>query len=160
MVSLDRYDMKILHALQRDASLTLSALSDAVNLSSSQCSRRITRLQQEGVILGYSLRLDPLTLNLKVTAFIFLSMDKGLLVSPYDAVARLLARDEVVECHTITGNHDYMLKVVVENLAALSEFLSAVVSPMDGVMDITTQVGMNTLKSNGPLKLDMTAVKP
>lgn len=160
MISLDRFDMKILHALQRDASLTLSVLSETVNLSTSQCSRRIARLQQEGVILGYSLRLDPLALNLKVTAFIFLSMNKGLLVSPYDAVASLLTRDEVVECHTITGNHDYMLKVVVENLTALSGFLSGVVSSMTGVNDIATQVAMDTLKSNGPLKVDLARPRP
>ncbi|WP_027967498.1 Lrp/AsnC family transcriptional regulator [Halomonas halocynthiae] len=158
MIAFDRFDVKILYELQRDASMTLGVLSEAVNLSTSQCSRRITRLQQEGVILGYSLRLDPLALNLKVTAFIFLSMDKGLLISPHDAVAGLLAWDEVVECHTVTGSYDYILKVVVENLAALSAFLSDVVSPMHGVRDITTQVAMNILKSNGPLKLDMSAV--
>lgn len=154
MVSLDRFDMKILYAMQRDASLTLGALSEVVNLSTSQCSRRIARLEQEGVILGYSLKLDPVALNLEVTAFIFLSMDKGLLTSPYAAVESLLGWDEVVECHAITGQHDYLLKLVVENLAALSGFLSSVVSAMDGVEDITTQVAMNTLKSNGPLKTE------
>lgn len=153
MTTLDRFDLKILHALQRDARLTLGALSEAVALSPSQCSRRIARLEQEGVIRGYSLRLDPDALGLAVTAFIFLSMDKGCMASPHEAVAALLARDEVIDCHTVTGNHDFILKVMVADLAELSHFLSTTISPMEGIRDIATQVTMDTLKAGGPLKV-------
>ncbi|MBB3231347.1 Lrp/AsnC family transcriptional regulator [Halomonas stenophila] len=154
MTSLDRFDLKILHALQQDARLTLGALSEAVNLSPSQCSRRIARLEQEGVIEGYSLRLNPAALGLAVTAFIFISVDKRRMHTPREAVAALLARDEVTECHTVTGNHDFILKVVVESLGALSRFLAEAVSPMEGLHDIATQVAMESLKTNGPLKVE------
>ncbi|MBB3139281.1 Lrp/AsnC family transcriptional regulator [Halomonas organivorans] len=152
MTSLDRFDLKLLHALQRDARLTLGALSEAVSLSPSQCSRRLARLEREGVIQGYSLRLDPPALGLAVTAFIFVSMDKSRMHHPHEAVAALLARDEVTECHTVTGNHDFLFKVVVESLGALSTFLAEAVSPLDGLHDVATQVAMDTLKSGGPLK--------
>ncbi|ATJ81577.1 Lrp/AsnC family transcriptional regulator [Halomonas beimenensis] len=154
MISLDRFDLRILHALQRDARLTLGLLSETVSLSPSQCSRRIARLEQEGVIEGYSLRLNPEALGLAVTAFIFVSVDKRRMRSPREAVAALVARDEVIECHAVTGNHDFILKVVVESLGALSSFLAAAVSPMEGIQDIATQVAMETLKTNGPLKVE------
>ncbi|ALM53377.1 Lrp/AsnC family transcriptional regulator [Halomonas huangheensis] len=152
MTSLDRFDLKLLQALQHDARLTLGALSEAVNLSPSQCSRRLARLEREGVIQGYSLRLDPQALGLAVTAFIFISVDKSRMEHPHDAVAALLTRDEVTECHTVTGNHDFLIKVVVESLGALSTFLAEAVSPLEGIQNINSQVAMNTLKSGGPLK--------
>ncbi len=153
MTSLDRFDLALLQALQRDARLTLGALSEAVSLSPSQCSRRLARLEREGIVQGYALRLDPQALGLAVTAFIFVSMDKSRLGRPADAVAALLARDEVTECHTVTGDHDFLLKVVVESLGALSAFLAEAVSPLEGVQNIATQVAMDTLKSGGALKL-------
>lgn len=153
METLDRFDRRILHALQRDARLTLASLAEAVSLSPSQCSRRIARLEENGVILGHDLRLDPEALGLKVTAFIFLSVDKGRMASPRDAVAELLARDEVIDCHAVTGSHDFILKVRVADLAELSHFLSTTISPMEGIRDIATQVAMNTLKEGGPLKV-------
>ncbi|WP_189467796.1 Lrp/AsnC family transcriptional regulator [Litchfieldella qijiaojingensis] len=154
MNKIDRFDSKILQALQRDARLTLGALAETVNLSPSQCSRRIARLEKESVIEGYALRLNPEALGLKVTAFVFLSVDKGRMASPREAVAALLARDEVIDCHTVTGSHDFILRVVVEDLAALSRFLSTTISPMPGIRDIATQVAMDTLKTNGPLKVE------
>ncbi|GEK45773.1 transcriptional regulator [Bisbaumannia pacifica] len=153
MENLDRFDCRILHALQRDARLTLAALAEAVNLSPSQCSRRIARLEESGVIRGHGLRLDPEALGLKVTAFIFLSVDKGRMACPREAVAELLTRDEVIDCHAITGNHDFILKVMVEDLADLSNFLSTAVTSLPGIRDIATQVAMNTLKVGGPLKV-------
>ncbi|MCW4152751.1 Lrp/AsnC family transcriptional regulator [Halomonas sp. 18H] len=151
MIALDRFDLKILHDMQRDARLTLGQLAEGVSLSVSQCSRRLARLEREGVIQGYSLRLSAEALGLGVTAFIFLSMDKRLMGDPQGVVASLLERDEVIECHTVTGQHDFILKVCVESLGALSAFLASVVSPMEGLHDIATQVAMDTLKTNGPL---------
>ena len=103
---------------------------------------------------GHALRLDPEALGLKVTAFIFLSMDKARMASPSDAVAELLTRDEVIDCHAITGNHELILKVMVEDLSELSRFLSTAVTSLPGIgRDIATQVAMNTLKVGGPLKI-------
>ncbi|WP_434984146.1 Lrp/AsnC family transcriptional regulator [Vreelandella zhaodongensis] len=153
MESLDRFDRRILHALQRDARLTLTALAETVNLSPSQCSRRIVRLEEHGIIQGHALRLDPEALGLKVTAFIFLSVDKGCMISPKETVATLLSRDEVIDCYAVTGNHDFILKVVVADLAELSYFLSTTVSSMEGIRDIASQIAMNSLKVGGPLKV-------
>ncbi len=153
MINIDRFDSRILRALQRDARLTLGTLAEAVSLSPSQCSRRIARLEKEGIIEGHALRLNPEALGLKVTAFIFLSVDKGRMAAPREAVAELLARDEVIDCHTVTGSHDFILRVVVADLAELSRFLSTTISPMAGIRDIATQVAMDTLKVNGPLRV-------
>ncbi|MGQ7247455.1 Lrp/AsnC family transcriptional regulator [Halomonas sp. V046] len=153
MLALDAHDMKILTLLQRNARLTLGQLSERLHLSTSQCSRRIARLERDGIILGYDLRLAPRALSLDVTAFVFLSMDKTRMDDPLGAVAPLLAAEEVIDCHSVTGDHDFILKVMVASLACLSDFLSREVSSLPGLRDIATQVALGTLKSNGPLKI-------
>lgn len=152
-LTLDKFDLHILHLLQQDSRMKLATLADRVCLSISQCSRRISRMEQEGVIQGYSLQLSASALDLQITAFIFVSFEKKLMCSPVDAMAFMLNRDEVIDCHTITGNHDFIVKVKVESMSALSHFLSRVVGGVEGIREIASHVVMDTLKENGPLQI-------
>ncbi|WP_110675398.1 MULTISPECIES: Lrp/AsnC family transcriptional regulator [Salinicola] len=153
MDALDAFDRRLLHAMQRSPRQTLTELAERVSLSPSQCSRRIARLEASGVIQGYALRLAPEALGLMVTAFIAVSMEKSRLGTPRETIASLLACDEVIDCHSTTGSHDFILKVKVADLAALSHFLSSVVSPMPGIRDVSTQVALECFKEAGPLKV-------
>lgn len=159
MFSLDGFDVQILKAMQEDPRCTLSQLSDKVCLSISQCSRRIQQLENAGVINGHLLDICPGKVGLHVSAFVFLSFNKGKVVSPVDAVAPLLECENVTDCHAITGTHDVIIKVVVSDLNALSELLTSTISSLDGIRDIHTSVVMNTLKSNGPVPVAMNATQ-
>ncbi len=139
--------------MQRSPRQTLTELAERVNLSPSQCSRRIARLEARGIIQGYALRLAPEALGLMVTAFITVSVEKARLGSPRETIAALLACDEVIDCHSTTGSHDFILKVKVADLAELSHFLSSVVSPIPGIRDVSTQVALECFKEAGPLKV-------
>ncbi len=109
MEALDAFDRRLLHAMQRSPRQTLTELAERVNLSPSQCSRRIARLEARGIIQGYALRLAPEALGLMVTAFITVSVEKARLGSPRETIAALLACDEVIDCHSTTGSHDFIL---------------------------------------------------
>lgn len=151
MFSLDGFDVQILKALQDDGRCTLSQLSEKVCLSISQCSRRVQQLEQAGVIKGHLLDICPKKVGLNVSAFVFLSFNKGQVASPIDAVEPLLTCANVTDCHAITGTHDVIIRVLVSDLGELSELLTSTISSLEGIRDIHTSVVMNTLKSNAPI---------
>lgn len=103
------------------------------------------------MIKGHLLDICPQKVGLNVSAFVFLSFNKGKVASPLDAVEPLLECENVTDCHAITGTHDVIIKVVASDLNALSELLTSTISSLDGIRDIHTSVVMNTLKSNGPI---------
>ena len=114
---LDRIDRRILAALQADGRLTNQALSERVALSPSACLARVRRLEQAGVIQGYHARLDPFMLDVGVVLFAEITL-KG---HSTDDLARfdaaIAALPQVVEASHVSGAYDYLLKVVVADLA-------------------------------------------
>lgn len=149
-MQLDKFDLLILYHMQKNSRVKLAELAEVVCLSISQCSRRIARMEEEGVIQGYSLRLSSKDLGLAITAMVFISFEKRMMLSPREAIACLLTHDEVIDCHVITGNYDYIIKVKVESMEALSHFLSRIVGSVEGIRDIASHIVMETLKENGP----------
>ena len=150
---LDEFDRKILALLQVDARLTNNDLSARVHLSPSQCSRRRQRLEEEGLIRGYRAQLDREKLG-----FVLVSMVSVTLATHNrdnarrfaDLVSRL---PEVQEAHALTGEMDYILKVVTPDLKMLSEFVNGVLLPHESVQHVKTAIVLDTLKEAGPLPL-------
>lgn len=153
MTELDRYDRRLLQALQRDARSSLVQLSEQVNLSASQCARRLLRLEQAGVIRGYRLDLDPRALGLDVTALVTVTLvaQQGNVAS--DFLAAVTARPEIVECLQITGDGDYLVRVMVPTLQEFSRFLSEQLMQMPGVSSIRSSIALSEHKRAGDLPL-------
>jgi len=110
MRKLDRIDQQILDILQRDGRIAISELASRVNLSTTPCSERVKRLERDGIIMGYYARLNPQLVdrNLLVFLEIKLSAKSG---DVFDQVARdLVEIPEVLECHLISGEFDYLVK--------------------------------------------------
>jgi DNA-binding Lrp family transcriptional regulator len=151
---LDGFDRKILALLQEDARLTNNDLSERVNLSASQCSRRRQRLEEDGLILGYRAVLNrervgyPLVNVVSVTlathnrdnARRFADLVKGL--------------PEVQEAHALTGEMDYILKVVTRDLKSLAAFVNDVLLPHTSVQHVKTAIVLETLKETGSLPIE------
>ncbi|WP_163266070.1 Lrp/AsnC family transcriptional regulator [Chelativorans alearense] len=149
----DDYDRKILSLLQADGRLTNNDLSERVNLSSSQCSRRRQRLEEEGLIKGYRALLDRERLGFPLVNVITVTLATH---NPDNArrFADLVARlPEVQEAYALTGEMDYILKVVTPDLKSLSEFVSAVLLPHESVQHVKTAIVLQTLKETGALPL-------
>lgn len=151
---IDQFDRKILALLQFDARLTNNELSARVNLSPSQCSRRRQRLEEEGYIRGYCAVLDRDRLGFPLMNVITVT-----LATHNRDNARRFARlveglPEVQEAHALTGEMDYILKVVTPDLKSLADFVNGVLLPHESVQHVKTAIVLETLKESDALPLD------
>ncbi|MCI1711238.1 MAG: Lrp/AsnC family transcriptional regulator [Chiayiivirga sp.] len=151
--SLDRIDLAILALLQREGRLSNADLAERVNLSASATLRRVQRLESEGVIAGYGARLDPLALGLGLQAFVRLQLARHDKESIAQFVAQLEGWDEVVACHALTGDMDYLLHVVVADLDHFSRFLLDHLLNAAGVADVSTSFVLRAVKQAQGLPL-------
>ena len=113
---LDQFDLSILSLLQQDARLTNNELSEKVNLSASQCSRRRTRLEDEGLIAGYHARLDREKVGLGIVTIINVTLATHNPDNSKRFAALISNLPEVQEAHALTGEMDYFIKVVAKDL--------------------------------------------
>ncbi len=150
---LDQFDRKILALLQIDARLTNNDLSERVNLSPSQCSRRRQRLEESGFIRGYRAVLDRDLLGFPLVNIISVTLATHNRDNAR-RFAELLARlPEVQEAHALTGEMDYIVKVVTPDLKSLSDFVNGVLLPHEAVQHVKTAIVLETLKETGSLPL-------
>lgn len=152
-IALDRTDLRMLAFLQLRGRASNLELAEAVNLSTSQCHRRHRRLEELGVIAGYETRLDPGLLGLGVTAFVHVSMEKGHLTNLRKFTDGIRTLPEVLECFSVTGDFDYVLKVVARDLKALSQFLMDTLMVLPGVDNVRSSVCLDQIKNTGALPL-------
>lgn len=149
----DTFDRKILASLQADARLTNNDLAERVNLSASQCSRRRQRLEEEGFIDGYRAVLNRDRLGFGLVNMITVTLathNRDNARRFAELVSRL---PEVQEAHALTGEMDYILKVVTRDLKALSQFVNDVLLPHDSVQHVKTAIVLATLKETNALPL-------
>ena len=150
---LDQFDRKILSFLQADGRLTNNELSERVNLSASQCSRRRQRLEEDGFIQGYSARLDRDRLGFPLVNIISVTLATHNRDNA-QRFAELLSRlPEVQEAHALTGEMDYILKVVTPDLKSLADFVNDILLPHESVQHVKTAIVLQTLKETTALPL-------
>ena len=118
MISLDAIDRRILERLQQDGRLSNADLAEKVGLSSSPCWRRVRALEEAGVIKGYAALLDAKQVGLSVNVFMSVSLSTQNEKSLKEFERAAAARPEVMECYLMTGDSDYLLRVVVPDLEA------------------------------------------
>lgn len=150
---IDKFDRKILALLQADARLTNNDLSERVNLSPSQCSRRRQRLEEVGLIMGYRAVLDRERLGFPLVNVISVTLATHNRDNARRFAELLRGLPEVQEAHALTGEMDYVLKVVTRDLKSLSEFVNDVLLPHESVQHVKTAIVLETLKEDGPLPL-------
>ncbi|MFK3846424.1 Lrp/AsnC family transcriptional regulator [Stenotrophomonas sp. NPDC078853] len=145
-VQFDRTDLRLLGEIQRDGRATNAELATRVNLSPSACLRRLQRLEGEGVIAGYGARLEPRHIGLGLQAFVRVQLEKH----DQAAIARfadsVVEWDEVVACHALTGDMDYLLQIYVRDLEHFSSFLLDKLLNASGVADVNSSFVLRTVK--------------
>ena len=150
---MDGFDVKLLAALQSDGRLTNNDLADRVGLSASQCSRRRAALEEAGVITSYHAHLSADAVGLAVTAFVEIKLATH---SPENSKRfhRLISGlSEVQEACSLTGDADYLLKLVVPDLKALSRILSDVLLPHTSVQHVRSAIVLDRIKHTSELPL-------
>ncbi|KEQ16132.1 Lrp/AsnC family transcriptional regulator [Endozoicomonas numazuensis] len=151
--SLDKYDVSLLDSLQKEDGVSLADLAHRVNLSSSQCSRRINRLKKLGYIKKQVAQLNPKALGLDVSAFVTVTLEKHGKHSAESFQTSILHMDQILECHSITGDGDYLLKVMALNSQALNEFIMKELLTLPGVSHVKTALALASVKSTTALPL-------
>lgn len=153
MRKLDRTDIGILNRLQEDARVTNAELARAVNLSSTPCFNRVKAMEELGLIRQQVTLLAPELLGLNVNVFIHVSLEKQVV----DALARfesaIAERPEVMECYLMTGDADYLLRVLVPDIQALERFILDHLTKISGVANIRSSFALKQVRYKTALPL-------
>jgi Lrp/AsnC family transcriptional regulator, leucine-responsive regulatory protein len=149
----DRTDLRLLALLQRHGRASNADLAAQVNLSPSACLRRIQRLEATGVVAGYAAQLDPQALGLGLQAFVRVQLEKHGAPGIERFIGNVQDWDEVVACHALTGDMDYLLHVYVRDLEHFSRFLLDRLLNASGVADVNSSFVLRTVKASGGLPL-------
>lgn len=152
-IVIDRYDLELLSALQEDAHATNAAIGQKIHLSASQVSRRIQHLEESHVIARYTAVLNPEILGLGVMAYTFVTIERQ---SEQGHLFEQAVKDlaPVLECHSVSGEADYILRIAAPDLAAFSEFMSTQLLRLPGVANVKSIITLKTIKPASPLPLD------
>ena len=150
---IDAFDLRILAALQADGRMGNQQLAEVVHLSASQCSRRRAALEEAGVIRRYRAELDGERLGLGVTALIQVTLATHSPNTSQEFKALVDRVAAIQEAFAVTGDADYVLKVVVPDLKSLSGLVSDVLLAHGSIAHLRSSVVLDTLKSGGGLPL-------
>lgn len=152
-VSLDDTDLAILALLQEDASISNSELSERLSLSLTPCWRRRKRMEEAGVIKGYQANIDRRMLGLDIMAFVHIRFSTHADHAP-DAFEAVIAQlPEVLSCHKITGDADYVLQVLAEDLDSYSDFIEQVLRRQMGIASIQSSLALREVKASSRIAI-------
>lgn len=150
---LDRTDLLLLAELQAGGRLTNAELAERVHLSPSACLRRVQRLERDGVIAGYRAQLSAERLGLGLQAFVRVQLKHHDSAAVAGFALIVDGWDEVVACHALTGDMDYLLQVVVRDLEHFSRFLLDRLLNQPAVDDVNSSFVLRTVKADRGLPL-------
>ena len=143
---MDSKDRQIIRVLQRDGRITNQDLAAEVHLSPSPCLRRLRNLEAEGAIRGYSADVDAARYGLPVTVFVRIKLERHNQEDVGHFESRVKAMDEVLECHVMTGQMDYLLRVLVSGLDDYEKFIRNRIHPIGCIASIDTSFVYSTVK--------------
>ena len=148
--TLDAIDRKILEALQADGRISNVDLAARVHLSAPQCLRRMRALEERGVIRGYRALAAPERLGLGVVAYVHLNIDADAFGRVREIEQLIRSFPQILECYTVSGDYDYLLKVVARDLKSLSQFLTDRLMQTPGIADVRSMICMEEVKPAAP----------
>ena len=153
-IDLDAQDIRILNVLQEEARVSNVELSERIHLSASQCHRRLKRLEETGLIRGYAAILDREMAGLSVMAFVSVSLDKHG-EDPARAFNEAIMRyPEILECWAVSGESDYLMRVVATDLRRFSNFLMHELLSLPMVAGLKSNILLEKQKATTALPLD------
>ena len=150
---LDAIDIKILNLLQENAKLTNVELAARVNLSPSPCLARVRALEQDGIVSRHVTLLDPLKIGLGLSVFIQVGMERQAERDLEKFQAAIISYAEVMECYLMTGDFDYLIRVVVADMPALERFIVDKLTKIPGIANIKSSFALKQVKYKTALPL-------
>jgi DNA-binding Lrp family transcriptional regulator len=151
---LDRIDRDILKTLQADARIPNVDLAAKVGLSPSPCARRVARLEHQGIISRYATVIDQKAIGLPVSVFVSVTLERQVEGALETFETAVLKRPEVMECYLMTGEADYLLRVVVSGLDAYERFLIEHLTRVPGIANIKSSFALKQVAYRTELPLE------
>ncbi len=146
MSNLDAIDVRIIAAVQNDGRISINDLAEKVGLSASPCARRLRILEEKGVIKGYTAMIDQTKVGLPVSAFASIKLERQR-EEDLDRFAKAVAGwPEVVDCYLMTGQRDYLMRIVVRDLHAYETFIKSKLTRLEGIASIETSFALDQVK--------------
>lgn len=142
---MDHTDLKIIELMQRDADMAVVDIAKEVNLSVTPCWRRIQKLKDDGVIQGRAVMIDPKALNLNLTIFVSIKTNQHNTKWTEALIGCVTSMPNVLEFHRMAGDTDYLLKMVVEDMAEYDRLYRQLIRAVD-LLDVSASFSMETLK--------------
>ena len=152
--TLDEIDRKLLRVLQADGRASNVELAAQVHLSAPQCYRRVRALEEGGVIRGYGARVDAAALDLAVSAYVSVSIAGDQFGRVREIEAQMRDYPQILECQSVSGDYDYLLKVVAKDLKSLSTFLTDRLMQVPGIDDVRSMICLEEIKPPSPLPVE------
>ncbi|MFZ9733894.1 MAG: Lrp/AsnC family transcriptional regulator [Burkholderiaceae bacterium] len=156
-ISIDKTDLRILAELQQDGGLSNVELARRVHLSPSPCLARVKALQASGVIERTVMLANPLALGLPLNVFISISLKTQSKHALAEFESRIQEHEEVMECYLMTGDSDYLIRVVVPDIAALERFILEQLTPIAGIEKIRSSFALKQVRYKTALPLPRAA---
>jgi Lrp/AsnC family leucine-responsive transcriptional regulator len=153
MPQFDAFETRMLDILQRDGRKPITELAEEIGLSATPCARRFEALREAGVIKGFSAQLSRRALGLMVEVFIQVRLTSHSDESPENFIAAVQRMDEVSACWTMTGDHDFLMHVMVPSVDDLNDFVMHRLMRLKGVRDVHTQLVLQNIKGPGHVPL-------
>ena len=152
--TLDRLDRRILDELQADARISNQELAKRVGLSPAPCWRRLRRLEKDGLIAGHVTLLAAAAIGLPITAYAMVSLENHHPESVKQFDQMIADRPEVLECHSMSGPNDYLLRIVASSIEAYEHFMSTQLLRVAAVRSVNTSFVLKTKKSTTRLPVE------
>jgi DNA-binding Lrp family transcriptional regulator len=146
MTTLDKHEKKILVELQQNGRLSNQELAERIGMSPAACWRRVKALQDSGVIRNYAAIVDPARVNMGQCVFAHVRLERHTEEFTENFVAMVRERPEVLECYAVTGDFDYILRIVETDVSSYDEFLRSFLFKLPGIAQVQSNLALREVK--------------
>ena len=150
---MDTFDRHILRVLQQDGRISNQLLAEEVGLSAAACWRRVKALEEQGVIRKYAALLDPDAVSQGLCVLVMVSLLRHSVEHTKAFEAAMKVCPEVLQCYAVTGNADFVLRVMLEDIKAYDQFLNEKVFPLEGISQVHSNFALREIKSETSLMI-------
>lgn len=151
---LDSIDLTILKILQEKGRITNLQLSQKIGLSPAPTLERVKKLENSNIIKGYYAKINPQALGIDIQAFIMISLTRQIDNAIKNFTKQINKIDEIVECYQITGNFDYILKIIVKDIRSFEQLIANKLSKIDEIRQMQTMIVLSTVKESSIIPYD------
>ncbi|AOK20627.1 AsnC family transcriptional regulator [Burkholderia cepacia] len=152
-IKLDAIDRRILRALQQNSNQTNAELAQRAGLSATPCLRRVHLLEEQGVIDAYVALLNPAAVELRLTAFVRVTLERQDKTTVERFAREIEKAPEVLECHLMAGSYDYLLRVIARDLDDYQRFQMETLTQIEGVRNVETEIPLKRIKQTTRLPI-------